>query len=119
MLNYIEPYFLCFARDHPKINIRKVFDSISHNQLLTKLWSLGFHGDLWRWIKAYSTDRPQCVCIHEHIQYFCGVISVVQSSILGSLLFILYINDLPSSLKAMLPFYLLMTQNVYMQPRQM
>ena len=87
------------------LDIRKAFDSVPHNELLTKLWSMGIRGSLWKWLNAYLTDRKQCVRVNKSISEVLPVLSgVPQGSILGPLLFILYINDFPSQLKAMLPF---------------
>ena len=47
------------------LDIRKAFNSVPHKELLTKLWSLGIRGSLWRWFNAYLTNRKQCVRIKE------------------------------------------------------
>lgn len=41
----------------------KAFDKICHRTLLTKLWQLGIHGDLFRWICSYVKNRNQCVVL--------------------------------------------------------
>jgi len=39
------------------IDIRKVFDSVSHSKLLLKLWNIGITDKLWKWFKSYLSDR--------------------------------------------------------------
>ena len=78
------------------LDFKKVFGSVPHNELLFKLWRMGITGKLSLGFQEYLTHRQHYVHLDNASSSLLPVKSgVLQGSILGSLLFLIYINDLP------------------------
>ena len=88
------------------LDFSKAFDVVPHIRLLRKLEHYGINGKILEWIKAWLTQRQQCVAVEGETSGNAQVKSgVPQGTVLGPLMFLLYINDIGNEIKSKLRLF--------------
>ena len=88
------------------IDLQKVFDTINHDILLNKLSIIGFSDHTVKWFQSYLSNHKFTVNLENSFSEVSSIsCGVPQGSILGPLLFLIYVNDMPMAVKCDLFLY--------------
>ena len=97
--------------DHGSVDIiytdfQKAFDSVPHGRLIEKVSACGIKGKAKTWIENFLRDRSQRVVVNGATSQEGAVTSgIPQGSVLGPILFVIYINDLPQTVKSQIKMF--------------
>ena len=107
------------ALDAIYLDFAKAFDKVLHERLLLKVENHGIKGNVLEWIRDFLSNRQQRVVINGTHSAWAPVTSgIPQGSVLGPLLFVIFVNDMPDMVKSFLYLYVCWwCQTVYKSQR--
>ena len=100
------------------LDFSKAFDTVDHQILLNKMYMYGIRGIAFKWMESYLSNRRQFVLFKdvksEYLMPLLHTCGVPQGSIMGQLLFLLYVNDIANVSTSLLPILFVDDTNVFL-----
>ena len=97
------------------LDFSKAFDAVDHHISLNKMYKYGIRGIAFKWMESYLSNRRQFVVFKDvQSEYSTVTCGVPQGSIMGSLLFLLYVNDIANVSTSLLPILFADDTNVFL-----